>query len=45
LLLLYEYKGAEEAKRDILKFLSTAKRRFKQGRKELREVPMRRGAY
>jgi hypothetical protein len=38
LLLLYEYKGAEEAKRDIQKFLSTSKRRFKQGRRELREL-------
>jgi hypothetical protein len=38
LLLLYEYKGGEEAKRDILKFLSTSKRRFKQGRRELREL-------
>jgi hypothetical protein len=38
LLLLYEYKGGEEAKRDIQKFLSTSKRRFKQGRQELREL-------
>src|SRR3977135_1942649 len=38
LLLLYEYKGREEAKRDIQKFLSTSKRRFKQGRRELREL-------
>lgn len=36
LLLLYEYKGGEEDKRDIQKFLSTAKRRFKQGKQELR---------
>jgi hypothetical protein len=37
LLLLYEYKGGAEEKRDIQKFLSTSKRRFKQGRRELRE--------
>jgi hypothetical protein len=38
LLLLYEYKGGKEAQRDIQKFLSTSKRRFKQGRRELREL-------
>jgi hypothetical protein len=38
LLLLYKYKGGEEAKRDIQKFLSTSKRRFKRGRRELREL-------
>ena len=37
LLLLYEYIGGAEEKRDIQKFLSTSKRRFKQGRRELRE--------
>ena len=37
LLLLHEYKGGE-AKRDIQKFLSTSKRRFKLGRQELREL-------
>lgn len=37
LLLLYEYMGGAEEKRDVQKFLSTSKRRFKQGRRELRE--------
>jgi hypothetical protein len=37
LLLLYEYKGGAKAIRDLDKFLSTAKRRFKQGRRELQE--------
>jgi hypothetical protein len=38
LLLLYKYKFEEDANRDIQKFLGTSKRRFKHGRRELREL-------